>query len=113
MPIKIVTQSRTYLYKYGEEYTELTGGWKRGNYNIGTFTKESDHMNLQGSFPATNVQYWNSCQTTNSVNVKDFKKIVYKLQIDNMKLYNGTYVSWLLFGVFNPQFVNYNSHRRG
>ncbi len=111
MPITITTEARTYLYKNGEEYTELTGGWKQGNHNIGTFTKESDHLNLQVNFQE-NAKYWNSCQTTNRIDVKDYNKIVYKLEIDNMQYlvapYNSWY-TWFSVGVCNPQFTDYNN----
>lgn len=110
MPIKIVTKARTYLYKEGEEYTELTGGWIRGNYNIGTFTKASDHLNLQASFPGTTNKYWITCETTNSIDVTGFKKIVYKIKIDNMILYpdEGWY-AWSGVGICKPRFVDYNN----
>lgn len=111
IPIKIVTEARTYLYKEGDECTELTGGWKRGNYNIGTFTKENDHLNLQGSFPADSAQHWNSCQTTNSIDVTGFKKMGYKIKIDNMISIQGTnkLYSWFAIAICNPQFVKYGS----
>ena len=110
IPIKIVTEARTYLYKEGNECIELTGGWKRGNYNIGSFTKKEDHLNLNVNI-SQNIQYWNSCQTTNSIDITEFKNIVYKFKIDNMTKINGKYTAWANLAIFNPQFVNYNSHK--
>lgn len=105
------TEPRTYLYKNGIEYSELTGYWEEGDYNIGTFTKKADCLNLYCDGPAAGGSYWHSFRTTNSIDVSKYTKIVYKFKIANtMILYNSKYYSWLLMGVFYPKYTNYASY---
>lgn len=106
------TELRTYLYKRGEEYEELTGGWKRGNYNIGTFTKSPEgYMNLQGSFPANTNKYWNCVETVKSIDVTNFSKIVFLCKIGHMNYVSSekAYCSWLAVIDMNPQYEGYGS----
>lgn len=102
---------RTYLYKRGEEYVELTGGWKRGNYNIGTFTKANDHLNLQASFQNGGGIAWNSCQTTNSIDVTEYSKIVFKVKFDSMIFLENfnNWFSYLALALCDPQYNGYGN----
>jgi len=110
-PITITTKERTYLYKEGEEYIELTGGWERGAYNIGSFSKdEGNYLHLRTNYPSGNGnQFWNTCQTRNSVDVTEYTKINYKYEIDSVLMLNGKYYSWIEMALCNPVYANYNT----
>lgn len=95
---KITTESRIYLYKEGNECTDITGGWERTVYNTGSYTKESTYMNLY-SYTPSGSKYWNGCNTTNKIKLEGYKTIYYEVEYDNNYLYNQTWMNWLGFGI--------------
>ena len=108
---KNITEPKTYLYKEGEEYIELTGGWKKGASNItGTLSKEENHLNLYCNSPNTYDQTWITCQTTNGIDISGYTKINYKYEIDHMISINGKYCSWITIGICDPMFESYSSN---
>jgi len=75
-PINVKTEPRKYLYKEGEEYTELTGGWNAEYYtgdtsSVGMAKKYDNYMEMQ------TWGYWCAyrCVTQNKIDLGEFSKI--------------------------------------
>lgn len=58
---------RQYLYRDGNEYTSITGGWRLGATSGGTVTKASDHINY-----TTTTSKYASNVTTDEIDITNF-----------------------------------------
>ncbi len=75
-PINVKTEPRKYLYKEGEEYTELTGGWNVEYFagdtsSAGTAKKHDNYMEIQ------TWGYWCAyrCITQNTIDLTEYSKL--------------------------------------
>lgn len=85
---------KLYLYKDGNEYTDITGGWERYGYNVGTFEKRSNYLYLMASGVQKNT---NSCGTKNLISYLGYQTMKSKLMIDNAYFFsskNEFYTWW-------------------
>ena len=100
-----VTQ-KLYLYYYGNEFTSITGGWKQGARNSGTFSKNTDNIQFYYSGGSGDM-LWNAYETTNAINVTNYGKLKYNIRYSNyMTIKNER---WTWFGVmgYNPRKTKY------
>ena len=81
---KIEDETKYYLYKSGNVYSDITGGWKKGyqsQYN--TLTFNSDRM----TFVATGGSYSSNLTTTNKIDLTDYSKIYF--EVDDYNINTG------------------------
>ena len=109
--VKVI--ERLYLYYYGNEFTSVTGGWKRGNYNTGSFTKHNSegYINLYFEAPNDN-KYYNSMETTNTIDITGYSKLKSYVKTDQAGIYisnENMYWNWLDFGCCSPKFDSYST----
>ena len=82
---KIEDETKYYLYKDGDIYSSITGGWRRGYQSqYTTLTNSSGHL----TFKATGGNYSSNMTTTNKINLTDYKKIYF--EVDNYNIKIGT-----------------------
>lgn len=113
--------AKVYLYKEGDERTEITGGWdtKYGNTAIAsnkagwsgnpTRTKEEDHLLISipdqsssGSADSNMVATW---YTNNKVDLTDFDSIVFDIETSfGDSLYGGNYSARISFMIADAQY---------
>ena len=88
-----------YLYKNGEQYTSLTGGWGLGSGTVsggkGGFAANADHLSFTGQTDA----YWGFGTTLRSVDLTNFRT----LHVYGYGNGSGT------FGVGTAQDANFNA----
>lgn len=72
-------KGRLYLYKNGDQCTDITGGWANKNLysNGGAVTFGDESITMQGSTAGTNNQY--IVYANNKINFTGYKKLVVKL----------------------------------
>lgn len=85
------TDNKLYLYKYGNEFTLITGGWNVTGYHVslsGSLTKYSNYMNF---YTPSNSRIY--IGTKNMIDLSKYSTIVIK--------YNGNLVSSGVANVFS------------
>lgn len=86
---------RFYLYKDGEEYIDITGGWTSSEYGgfyttsdqgytLKSVTKNSDHLLLSTTSPATRVVVG----TVNKVDISGYRKIGFEVDPTSISTYS-------------------------
>jgi len=112
-----------YLYKEGDECTDISGGWstKYGNSAISstqtgctgnpTRTKEEDHLLIsipdQTYANASDRNMTGSWYTNNKINLTDFDKIVVDVEISyGASLYGGDYYGSVGYQIASGQYTN-------
>ena len=109
--IEETTLDHQYLYKEGQEFATLTGGWIHGNHNIGTFDKKTNHLNLYQNIVNNSVKNWNCCNTKNKIDVTNYEYVKFKVSFDNT-WFNGSnnnYYSNSRLAVCDPEFYDYST----
>lgn len=70
-----LTVTKLYLYKEGEQYTSLTGGWGLGSGTVsggkGGFAANADHLSFTGKADT----YWGFGVSLQKINMTDFSKL--------------------------------------
>lgn len=70
----------TMLYDYGDECTDITGGWDfYGAYNSPTYAENTDHIYL---YPRTGTWSVIASQTTNRISSNEFSKLMIVSDLD-------------------------------
>ena len=87
--VTFTTEDKTYLYKEGNEYTSITGGWNgfvlSGHYN-GRFTKNTDNLLMYYS----SVTYTESgFQTKNKIDFSKFSNIYVRYKNQSSQFYRS------------------------
>ena len=77
----LIDIDRIYLYKEGEEYEEITGGWYTdycggNNPNIGSATKENTYIDVK----SWGIWCSYGAITTNQIDLTDVKKICFEIE---------------------------------
>lgn len=100
---------KLYLYKDGNEYSSITGGWIRYGYNIGTFVKNSTNIYMNASGNNKNT---NSCGTSNMIDVTGYSNFFAELKIDNNYFASNIYYTWWRIDIsttrFNGVYTSYS-----
>ena len=79
-------ETKTYLYKSGNEYTSLTGGWSLENLQVNGRTERlSDSLRL---YYATNGQSASIATTVNPIDLSDYSKIYIRYRLSNPYTYS-------------------------
>ena len=82
---KIEDETKYYLYKAGNVYSDITGGWRKGfQSQYSTLTLNSDHL----TFVAPGGSYSSNLTTSKKVNLTDYSKIYF--EVDNQNISIGT-----------------------
>ena len=80
----IPVETKTYLYKTGNEYTTLTGGWTLQNFQKnGRSEKLEDNLHI---FYSTKGESGSLAYTTNQINLDNYSKIYVKYRLSNPTL---------------------------
>lgn len=72
-----------YLYRYGDQYTSVTGGWKRRGKGSGTLAFNSDHIKLDGAYDYCAVQ------AANKINISGYTYLC--VNVRNASMWSNTY----------------------
>ena len=78
------TLEKLLLYSYGDENTEITGGWKKTGFHaadMSSFNKYSDHMSIY-SIGGSRIY----CGTTNKIDLTNFSKLCIKVDGTNAEV---------------------------
>lgn len=79
------------LYDQGNECVEITGGWVRGAYNCGSFTKNGNSLYATG---VGNSQNYNNIATANMIDCSSYSLTGVSVSITNEYKDNNRYYCW-------------------
>lgn len=100
------TSDKTYIYKDGNEYTDITGGWTLVTAGGGTGSKEKDHLYLYSPvvLATHTTEYYKTAKTINTSKYKEMKA-----EITLTKYNNGNGGTEISYGLYNNTYSTSNS----
>ena len=100
------TSDKTYIYKDGNEYTDITGGWTLVTAGGGTGSKEKDHLYLYSPvvLATHTTEYYKTAKTINTSKYKEMKA-----EITLTKYNNGNGGTEISYGLYNNTYSTLNS----
>jgi len=103
------TQEKLYLYNYGDECTDITGGWVKGaSSNGATGSKKTDSLYINCPYEKSKFTTY-IFRTNNTIDVSGFKTINCIMTISTI----GTSQNHARIGFFNNQYLIWESSTYG
>ena len=103
---KVNTSDKMYIYKDGNEYTDITGGWTLVTAGGGTGSKQADYLYLYSPvvLATYTTEYYKTAKTIDTSKYKAMKA-----EITATKYNNGNGGTELSFGLYNNTYSTSHS----
>lgn len=106
----VETFGKIYLYNYGDECEDITGGWTGGTEQTrGRYRKGDDYLYIGYSSSGVSASY---VKTNNTIDFSDYKKLYIHYKIDRNAYNSNTYFAKLYFYNGNTE-IGFSSYQNG